>query len=59
LFVKKDERRILLRSLSKCIGRTHVLEEILAPHEVQVLEYGLETKHQNSAMENSRYCGPT
>jgi hypothetical protein len=37
------------------IGRTQVLEDILATLEVQVVIYRLETKYQNSAMENSRY----
>jgi hypothetical protein len=46
----------MLRFLRKYIGRTQVLEEILATHEVQVLKYGLETKQRKSTVENSRYC---
>jgi hypothetical protein len=44
----------LLRFLRIYIGRTQVLEEILATPEVRVLVYGLETKYQNNAIKNSR-----
>jgi len=52
--VKDKEKINLLRFLRIYIGRTQVLEEILATLKVRVLVYGLETKYQNSAMENSR-----